>query len=75
MGYNYPYGDLLPYTVNYVVFNDGAPALKVKFNGDDYIGVIPNSPANEWYSDGTPWSWFQLGHTFTIPTGGATLQF
>jgi hypothetical protein len=74
-GYNYPYGDSLPYIVNYVIFNDGSPALKIKFNGDDYVGVVPHSPSNEWYSDGKPWSWYRLGHTFTIPAGGATLKF
>jgi hypothetical protein len=75
VGYNYPYGDSLPYTANYVIFNDGSPALKVEFNGDDYTGVAAHSPSNEWYSDGTAWSWFRLGRTFTIPAGGATLEF
>jgi hypothetical protein len=74
-GYNYPYGNQLPYVVNYVEFYDGSPALKVNFNGDDYTGVAAHSPTNEWYSDGTAWSWFRLGKTFAIPAGGATLKF
>jgi len=75
IGYNYPYGSSLPYVVNYVEFYDGSPALKIKFNGDDYTGVAAHSPSNEWYSDGIPWSWYRLGKTFAIPAGGATLKF
>jgi len=74
-GYNYPFGDSLPYQANYVIFNDGAPALKVKFNGDDYTGIAPHSPTNEWHSDGIAYSWFRLGQGFSIPTTGATLKF
>jgi hypothetical protein len=65
----------LPYVAWYWRFDDGAPALKVEFNGDDYAGIFPHSPANEWYSDGTAYSWFRLGHTFAIPSTGATLKF
>ena len=74
-GYNYPFANSLPYVVNYVEFYDGAPALKVKFNGADYCGVPAHSGVNEWYSDGTGDSWFRLGHTFAIPATGATLRF
>jgi hypothetical protein len=75
-----PYADgipQLPYVVNYVKFNDGSPTLKVKFNGQDYIGQLPIQGKKEWYSDAitTPWAWSRLGHTFSIPAGGATLKF
>jgi hypothetical protein len=76
VGYPYPYGTTLPYTVNYVQFLQlGDHALNVGFNGPNKAGVSPHSPTHEWYSDGTNWAWFRLGHTFTIPTGGATLKF
>jgi hypothetical protein len=65
----------LPYVTWYWRFDDGAPALKVKFNGDDVAGIFPHSATNEWYSDGTAYSWFRLGHTFAIPSTGATLTF
>jgi hypothetical protein len=75
----YPTGWILPERLPYIAWYwelyDGSPALKVKFNGDDYAGIAPHSPVNEWYSDGTPYSWFRLGKTFTIPAGGATLKF
>jgi hypothetical protein len=75
----YPTGWILPERLPYIAWYwelyDGSPALKVKFNGDDYAGVAPHSPANEWYSDGTAYSWFRLGHIFSIPISGATLKF
>jgi hypothetical protein len=75
----YPTGwiipERLPYIVWYWMFYDGEPALKVYFNGDDYAGVFPHSGSYEWHSDGTAWSWFRLGQTFTIPESGATLKF
>jgi len=76
IGYPYPYGTTLPYTVNYVQFLQlGDHALNVGFNGPNKAGEKPHSPTHEWYSDGTNWAWFRLSHTFTIPTGGATLKF
>ena len=75
VGYNYPYGYQLPYVVNYVEFYNGAPELNVYFDGDDYCGVPAYSGTYEWYSDGTPYSWFRLGQTFDIPATGATLKF
>jgi hypothetical protein len=71
----YTLPERLPYVTWYWRFDDGAPALKVKFNGDDYAGVAAHSATNEWYSDGIPWSWYRLGKTFAIPAGGATLKF
>jgi hypothetical protein len=71
----YTLPERLPYVAWYWRFDDGAPALKVNFNGDDNAGLAPHSPTNEWYSDGIPWSWYRLGKTFAIPAGGATLKF
>ncbi len=76
VGYNYPYGSSIPYVVNYVEFYDGAPELKVYFDGDDYCGVPAHSGMYEWHSDGTAWSWFRSSQTFDL-TGQttATLKF
>ena len=65
----------LPYVAWYWRFNDGAPALKVNFNGDDYAGVPHtarqmNGTQTERHGHG-----IRLGKTFTIPAGGATLKF
>ena len=65
----------LPYTVQYDEFYDGAPSLKVNFDGDEYAGIFPHSPTHEWHSDGTAYLWFRLGKTFAIPSAGATLKF
>jgi len=76
VGWPYPYGDTLPYTVNYIeLVALGDHALKVDFNGADYAGVLPHSGMYEWHSDGTPYSWFRLGQIFNIPATGATLKF
>lgn len=74
-GYNYPFGYSIPYIVSYVEFYNGAPELQVYFDGDDYCGVPAYSGTYEWYSDGTPYSWFRLSQTFSIPGTGATLEF
>ncbi len=75
----YPTGwflpERLPYIAWYWELYNGAPELKVYFDGDDYAGVFPHSGSYQWHSDGTPFSWFRLGQTFTIPATGATLQF
>jgi hypothetical protein len=75
----YPTGWILPERLPYVawyweLFN-GAPQLKVYFDGDDLAGVFPYSGSYQWHSDGTAYSWFQLGQTFAIPATGATLTF
>jgi hypothetical protein len=76
VGYPYPYGTTLPYTVNYVQFLQlGDHALATAFKGPTYAGVVPHSLEYEWYSDGVGDAWFRLKHTFTIPVGGATLKF
>jgi len=75
----YPTGwilpEYLPYTVWYWELYNGAPELKVYFDGDDFAGIFPHSPTHEWYSDGTAYSWFRMGQTFAIPSTGATLKF
>lgn len=75
----YPTGwrlpERLPYIAWYWELYNGAPELKAYFDGADFAGIFPHSPTNEWYSDGTAWSWFQLGQTFAIPGTGATLKF
>jgi hypothetical protein len=65
----------LPYIAWYWELYNGAPELKVYFDGDDFAGSFPHSGTYQWHSDGTAWSWFRLGQTFSIPTGGATLKF
>ena len=75
-GYNYPYGFSLPYTASYVEFyNQETSPLNLIFDGADFAGVLAYSGTYEWYSDGTAYSWFRLGQTFSIPEGGATLKF
>jgi hypothetical protein len=75
----YPTGwrlpERLPYIAWYWELYNGAPELKAYFDGADFAGIFPHSPTNEWYSDGTAWSWFRLGQTFAIPGTGATLKF
>jgi len=75
----YPTGYFLPERLPYIVWYwelyNGAPELKVYFDGDDSAGVFPHSGTYQWHSDGTAWSWFRLGQTFSIPAGGATLRF
>jgi hypothetical protein len=71
----YTLPERLPYVAWYWRFDDGAPALKVKFNGDDNAGWAAHSPTNEWYSSTTNYAWYRLGHTFSIPGTGATLKF
>jgi hypothetical protein len=75
----YPTGwylpERLPYIAWYWELYNGAPELKVYFDGEDYAGVFPHSGSYQWHSDGTPYSWFRLGQTFAIPATGATLMF
>lgn len=77
--FTYPVGwmfpERLPYIVWYDELYDGAPELKVFFNGAEISGVFPHSGMYEWYSDGRAYSWFRLGQTFSIPAAGATLNF
>lgn len=76
-GYNYPYESSLPYLANYVKFYKIGPPneLTVSFDGDDLCGVPAHEGNYKWHSGGEPWAWFRLGQSFTIPEGGATLNF
>jgi len=74
-GTPYAYGNCYSYVVNYVEFTkNGLSLVDFTFDGDDYCGALPNGDFN-WYSGGTEWSWFRLGHIFDIPETGATLTF
>jgi hypothetical protein len=76
VGWPFPYGTTLPYTVNYVAFTGlGAHALALAFNGADYVGIFPHSPTHEWYSDTANYAWYRLKQTFVIPSTGAMLTF
>jgi hypothetical protein len=37
--------------------------------------AVPHSGANQWFSGEGNWEWKRLAQNFTIPEGGATLQF
>ncbi len=74
-GAPYPYGDFYSYVVNYVEFSmNGIVLVDFAFDGDDFCGALPNGVYN-WYSGGEAWSWFRLGHNFSIPETGASLTF
>jgi hypothetical protein len=68
-------GVRLPYLVRYWELYDGTPELKVYVDGADFTGIIPHSGEKDWYSEGAAYAWFRLGHTFAVPSGGATLKF
>jgi len=68
-------GMRLPYLVRYWEFYNGWPELKAYVNGADITGITPHSGASDWYSEGAANAWFRLSHTFSVPTGGATLKF
>jgi hypothetical protein len=71
---SYWLGDPQPYTAHYYRFNndDGATAW---IDGDDSAGVTAYSGVYEWYSDAEAWAWRSFYRTFSIPGGGATLNF
>jgi hypothetical protein len=63
-----------PYTAHYFrFFND--KAAKVYIDGDDFAGTPAYSGTYEWYSDADAWAWRSFYQTFSIPSGGATLNF
>ena len=63
-----------PYTAHYYRFNN--PRLSTLYmDGEDFAGTLPYSGAYEWYSDAAAWGWQSFYQTFTIPDGGATLNF
>jgi len=67
-------GDPQPYTAQYYRFNT-KKASKVNINGADFSGTLPYSGTYEWYSGAEAWSWRSFYQTFSIPAGGATLDF
>jgi len=66
--------DPQPYTAQYWRFNNDQDVW-VSIDGDDFSGTLPYSGAYEWYSDAEAWAWRSFYQTFSIPAGGATLNF
>lgn len=63
-----------PYTAQYYsFFNKNAATLSL--DGDDFAGTLPFSGTYEWYSGAEAWAWRDFHQTFTIPAGGAMLNF
>jgi len=63
-----------PYTAHYFRFNSET-ATNVWVDGDDYSGTPAYSGSYEWYSGAEAWAWRSFYQTFSIPAGGATLDF
>jgi len=63
-----------PYTAHYFRFHN-EKAANVFIDGDDFSGTTAYSGTNEWYSDAEAWAWRSFYQTFSIPAGGATLNF
>jgi len=63
-----------PYTAHYFRFNNPS-AANVWVDGDDFSGTPAHSGTYEWYSDAEAWAWRSFYQTFSIPAGGATLEF
>ena len=71
---SYWLGDPQPYTAQYYRYNNGEDA-EVFIDGDDFSGTPAYSGTYEWYSDAEAWAWRSFYQTFSIPAGGATLDF
>ena len=63
-----------PYTAHYFRFTNEADAL-LSLDGDDFSGTTAYSGSYEWYSDADAWAWRSFYQTFSVPAGGATLNF
>lgn len=63
-----------PYTAHYFRFNSDDSAV-ISIDGDDFAGTTAYSGTYEWYSDAEAWAWRSFYQTFSIPSGGATLNF
>ena len=63
-----------PYTAHYFRFNN-KKAAQVSIDGDDFAGTLAYSGIYEWYSGAENWAWRNFYQTFSIPIGGATLNF
>jgi hypothetical protein len=71
---SYWLGDPQPYTDQCHRFNS-KKAADVFIDGDDYSGTPDYSGTYEWYSGAEAWAWRSFYQTFSIPAGGATLEF
>lgn len=63
-----------PYTPHYFRFTNDKLAY-MYFEGLATSGTPPYSGSYEWYSDALAWAHRSFYQTFTIPAGGATLNF
>ena len=68
------WGDPLPYTAQYFMFNSKKSAT-VWLDGQDFAGVPAFSGNYEWYSGDLAWAWRSFYQTFDVPGTGATLSF
>jgi hypothetical protein len=68
------FGDPLPYTAHYFRYNNGKAAT-VSIDGADFAGTLPHGGTYEWYSGAEAWAWRSFYRSFTIPAGGAHLNF
>ena len=71
---SYWLGDPQPYTAHYYRYTN-AQVIDSWIDGDDFAGTLANSGSYEWYSDAEAWAWRSFFQTFTIPAGGAILNF
>jgi hypothetical protein len=63
-----------PYTAHYFRFNNDELA-NVSIDGNDFSGILAYNGTYEWYSDAECWAWRSFYQTFSIPDGGATINF
>jgi hypothetical protein len=68
------FGSPQPYTAHYHRFG-GQPTLRTALDGDELAGTAAHSETYEWYSGMQNWAWRSFYQTFSIPAGGATLNF
>jgi len=68
------FGSPQPYTAQYYRFG-GEPTLRTALDGDELAGTPAYSGDYEWYSGMENWAWRSFHQTFSIPAGGATLNF
>ena len=68
------FGSPMPYTAHYYHFG-GQPTLRTVVDGADFAGTSAHSGVYEWYSGMEAWAWRSFYQSFTIPSGGAALNF
>jgi hypothetical protein len=66
--------DVQPYTAHYYPYQN-SKVVTEGIKGDTFAGVPPHGGTYEWYSGAISWAWRSISRTFTIPAGGATLDF